>query len=350
MSAEEGTRRIALALLRATIAARERLDRSDDVEALHDFRVALRRLRSWMRALGRERLSSVRKRDRRALTTLSRAAGSARDAEVHVAWLRDAEHSWRPRERPGGEWLLRRLVDQHRAADAAFRALLADGFSRTVTRLGKALAVYTIRVDLRDPRPVPTLALAIAPLIQEHAAALGDRLSAIRSVQDQALAHAARIAGKRLRYTLEPIADSVRDGPQLVKRLRHLQDTIGEMHDVHVMAETVIAAAEEAGAEQARRTAAALLEGAGVDSGGHREHTPDLRPGLLATAALLRSRGDSAYLELQQRWLGPHALDLTRDARAVAATLAGTIDDSSTGAPQLDDGAPSERAASVAPA
>ena len=43
-------RRIAVNLLDAASAARERLTDADDAEALHDFRVAMRRLRSTLRA------------------------------------------------------------------------------------------------------------------------------------------------------------------------------------------------------------------------------------------------------------------------------------------------------------
>ena len=41
---------VALALLSDAAAQRERLAQPDDPEALHDFRVALRRLRSWIRS------------------------------------------------------------------------------------------------------------------------------------------------------------------------------------------------------------------------------------------------------------------------------------------------------------
>ena len=48
--AEEAVRRIALRELDRAERAREALVRGDDPEALHDFRVAIRRLRSHLRA------------------------------------------------------------------------------------------------------------------------------------------------------------------------------------------------------------------------------------------------------------------------------------------------------------
>jgi CHAD domain-containing protein len=320
LAADEACRRIALALLDATVAARARLDDPDDAVALHGFRVALRRLRTWLRAYDEFLHESVRKKARRRLRDLSRAAGECRDGEVHLAWLRDAEESLRSRERPGVEWLLRRVSDRQREAEATFRARIAHDFTATVETLGDDLAVFTRRVDLRDATRPPTLAEAAAPRLLREATALGERLAAVQSIQDQAVAHAARLAGKRLRYVLEPIADGVAGAPALVKRLRNLQDTIGEMHDVHVMAEDVIEAAERAAAEQTRRVATALLEGEGDDAA-RRELARDPRPGLLAIAAQLRARGESAFAELQHRWLGAHAEDLTEEARNVVARL-----------------------------
>jgi CHAD domain-containing protein len=320
-AAGTGARRVALALMEMAVSVRDHLDEPDDAEALHDFRVALRRTRSWMRAFDNEIGPSIRKKHRRRLAAISRAAGDARDAQVHATWLRDVEDSLRARERPGAEWLLHRITDQQRDADVALRAAIAEQFADTAAAVIKDLAVYTLRIDLRDPVPPQTMAHAMAPLVRAQANALGERLAAVQTIQDQAVAHAARIAGKRLRYLLEPIAEGVEGATALVKRLRILQDTIGEMHDVHVMAEQVIQAAEDAGADQARRVATALLEGAATDDAVRLERGRDPRPGLLAIAGQLRSRGQSAFGDLQQGWLGEHAQDLTDAARAVADRL-----------------------------
>jgi CHAD domain-containing protein len=320
--APSGARRVALALLEAAVVAKARLDDPEDVEALHDFRVALRRTRSWVKALDDELGDSVRKKHRRRLSSISRAAGEARDAQVHATWLRDVEDTLRPRERPGVVWLLQRVVENQKKADAEFRAVIAKDFDATAAAMLNDLAVYTVRVDLRNPATPPTLGQVLAPLIRAQVHALSERLAAVQSIQDQAVAHAARIAGKRLRYLLEPVAEGVEGGSAVVKRLRILQDIIGEMHDVHVMAEEVIQASEDAGANQARRVATALLEGDAAEEAVRLERTRDPRPGLLAIAAQLRSRGESAFGELQQHWLGDHARDLPSAVQALADRLA----------------------------
>ena len=320
LPADEGCRRVALALLASTVAARARLDDPDDRTALHDFRVALRRLRTWLGAYESYLEGSVRKRHWRRLREISQLAGVCRDNEVHVAWIRDVEESLKSRERPGGEWFLHQVAERQREADADFRSMLDDRFEGTTDAIGDGLAVYDRRIDLRDPVPSRKFAAVAAPLIVTQATSLGERLGSIESIQDQAMAHSARLAAKRLRYLLEPIAAGVEGGTALIKRLRNLQDTIGEMHDVHVMAEEVIEAAERAGAEQTRRVATALLEGES-DADAHQEHARDPRPGLLAIATQLRRRGEAAFAELKTRWLGEHASDLTDAAKAIVVRL-----------------------------
>jgi CHAD domain-containing protein len=324
MPASEGARRVALALLDAVALARPRLDDRNDPEALHDFRVALRRLRSWIRAFQVELRGSVKKKHRHRLQMLSREAGVARDAEVHVAWLLAVQAELKPRERPGAEWLLKRLTAHQHAADASLHGIVADMYDAEVSDLGDDLAVFRVRVDLRDPVPPPTLAQVIAPLILNQTVALRERLAGVQSMQDQAVAHAARIAGKRLRYLLEPIAEAVEGAPAFVRRLRGLQDTIGEMHDVHVMAEEVIRAAEEAGAERGRLAAAAMLEGAAGENGVHRAAEDDPRPGLLAIATKLRDRGHRAFSELEHQWIGEHTTEVAHAARTLVAHITGS--------------------------
>jgi CHAD domain-containing protein len=97
LPAPHGTRLVALTLLDAAAAARRKLDEGVDPEALHDFRVALRRLRSWLRAFRPHLKGSVRGKERRRLQALADATGASRDAEVHLEWLREQRRRATPR-------------------------------------------------------------------------------------------------------------------------------------------------------------------------------------------------------------------------------------------------------------
>src|SRR5947208_3351756 len=88
-SPEEASRLIALAFLKEAGEARHRLTNSQDSEALHDFRVAVRRLRSSLRAFRPHLGDSLAKKLRRRLRDLTAATNAARDAEVMLAQVRE---------------------------------------------------------------------------------------------------------------------------------------------------------------------------------------------------------------------------------------------------------------------
>src|ERR1700739_69868 len=88
---ERAVRVVALTLLRDAATTRARLIDPGDTEALHDFRVAVRRLRSWLRAYRPYLGDSVRDKNRRRLRAVARATSLARDTEVHLQWLHEQD-------------------------------------------------------------------------------------------------------------------------------------------------------------------------------------------------------------------------------------------------------------------
>src|SRR5687767_1386719 len=71
-SSRRVVRLVALAHLADAAHARDRLALGQDAEALHDFRVALRRFRSWERAFRQYTRGEVPKKQRRKLRDLAR--------------------------------------------------------------------------------------------------------------------------------------------------------------------------------------------------------------------------------------------------------------------------------------
>src|SRR6476661_11254113 len=86
LPAQHSVRVIASALLEDVLAAHARFE-DDDADALHDLRVAMRRLRSWLRAFRPELSDTVRGRTRRKLRALASATNGARDDEVTLAFI-----------------------------------------------------------------------------------------------------------------------------------------------------------------------------------------------------------------------------------------------------------------------
>ena len=87
------------------------------------------------------------------------------------------------------------------------------------------------------------------------------RLGAVRTMVDEAPAHRARIAAKRLRYLLEPIRSEVDGVEPLIGKLRELQDALGELRDSRMQRAALVRDLAKAGREHVRRLEAAVHAG-----------------------------------------------------------------------------------------
>lgn len=299
--ARRSARVIALALLDDAARARRHLEGAQD-DAIHDFRVAVRRLRSWLRSLDPWLEGSVPKKAARRLAKAARATGQSRDAEVHLQWLRAQRDTLNARQRHGLDWLVERIESEKQDSDAQVALKATALFDRARDKLSQTLPTYVARVD--DGTMEDAFASVLAGLLREGAQKLADRLGGIDSFDDGGRAHKARIAAKRLRYLVEPVADGVEGGEALVRDLASLQDTLGDWHDVHVFSRTIVDASAQAGAAETRRASTLLLEGDELRHALRAGADKRVTRGLLALAIRLRERGEVAFAVARETWLG----------------------------------------------
>ncbi len=316
-SAAEAARLLALRLLDDAAAARLRLGRPDDPEALHDFRVAIRRLRSSLRAWRAVLEEGVSPRVLRRLRRLARATGASRDLEVHLAWVAAQGPQLRAYQRPGLVWLEERLRRRQRRADERLARALERRYVPADAKLRRRLPVYRATLD---PRPL-TAAGTLAPLILRLAGELEARLALVQSIADEARAHEVRIGAKRLRYVLEPFAAELEGAPAIVAQLKTLQDVLGELHDAHVFAGELAESLEGAAVEQAQRVSRELLHWTTDAAPPEAAAGEDPRPGLVALAQRLRDIAESAYARFHVEWLGGKAASFFAEVRDLAARL-----------------------------
>jgi len=245
----------------------------------------------------------VTKRQRRRLRDLGDRTNAGRDAEVQLAWLREQEPALGPREQHGWSWLVSRL-DARRTSeyDETLGQVRAD-FPAIARRLRGRLEEYRARVPRAGQPAEVRFTGAAADALAAAAAEFAERLAAVRDAGDPAPPHAARIAAKRVRYVLEPVADRAPGGASLVRRLKSLQDLLGEFNDCHVLEAEISAGAAEAASQRARR----LLDVALADdpTPARRAHRAarDPRRGLLAVARLVRARRRELFARLEEEWL-----------------------------------------------
>jgi CHAD domain-containing protein/CYTH domain-containing protein len=232
--AGESARLVVLDLLEQGHEASKRLSDPMDVEALHDFRVAIRRARAALEAWS-DRLPKKAKLQRRELTRLQRTTGAARDAEVAIEWMNAAREGSSPDALSAIDWLIP-VLEAERTGSYDLSELAA---SFEAARIELIERVRMMGYDLLGEAKEETYAEAVGARAQARFADLVALLADVAGPNDAAQLHEARIAGKRLRYLLEPIAEKEPLATQLVERLKGLQDLLGELHDAHVLADRI---------------------------------------------------------------------------------------------------------------
>jgi CHAD domain-containing protein len=321
---EEGARLIALSYLDQAAAARARLKDETDAEALHDFRVALRRLRSGLRAYDDTLKGSVPRKLAKRLKRLAGATGPGRDAEVQLEWLRGRGSRLGSQQRQGHAWMLARLNGRMREAYGDLQAEIERDFPGVDGDLRRHLSTYKTTVFLDPEAPPPTLGTVTAQILRGQVAELEAELAKVRHADDVDEAHQSRISAKRIRYLLEPFTEELpENGAAVVKRFKALQDLLGDLHDSHVLEGELAEAVEEAAAERARRLLELTLEGEPDSPRLRAERRRSRESGLIALARQNRDRRDRLFATLEAHWLHSTAAGFLQDVAALEEKLAG---------------------------
>jgi CYTH domain-containing protein len=212
----------------------------------------------------------------------------------------------RPRAQVGLRWVLRQIAMEKRRADAAFRERLHSDYSALSGRLRKSLSRYAVAVH--DPSGGDRWAATAALLSHDAFQDLRDCIALVRDAQDDDHLHRARIAAKRLRYLLEPLAGALGQAPPALESLKRVQDLLGSVHDAHVFTRAL------------RRHARALPVT-------HARGRADARPGFRALSARLARRRRVAWTTYTTEWLTSdfpalteHVNRIVQDLRELAGT------------------------------
>lgn len=276
----------------AVDSAAARVTDHRDHEALHDVRVALRRLHSFLRGyrplLGR----AARRKTQQAVRELASATNEGRDAEVQVAWLEAQRGELKRPEKAGLNAILRQRRLAAREGYRPARAISGEAWEQLASVLrGRLHQVPAAGVCLGE---------ALGPLLREQADDLRTRVTDIRDGDQVADLHAARIRAKRLRYLLEPLRKESPEARRAVKILKELQALLGDIHDMHLMEALLASRIEEAALAKARRLAKLAI--AGRADLLQRERRRDECVGLAALAARARHRRDDLYERFATTW------------------------------------------------
>jgi triphosphatase len=247
---------LAFAVLRrhfGVLLARESGTRlGEDIEELHDMRVATRRLRAAIDLFASVlpvRIEGIRKE----LGWLAAVLGEVRDLDVqleHMDSMGEWSIAWATSEITEDPLVhLRQLLVDQRSE--ARRRLLAALDSARYQRLLKGFTSLVIQGPARRSTvaAVPA-AIAVTELVaQRHRSVLKGAKRA-KKTGVAADFHRLRIRAKRLRYSLEFTA-GLYDGStdRFVRRMARLQDALGLMQDAEVATEQLLGITTEHGSE-----------------------------------------------------------------------------------------------------
>lgn len=320
-------RRVALALAdRAAsrwheLTAAEPGERAPDQaagEALHDFRVALRSLRSWLRA--HDDVIPLSRKTIRRLRDCAAATSALRDAEVLAVHLSALTF---PSRRGGAaaRWWTSRLLSE--ANNTEHLVAIAADVDRGLAAVAAAAGTVRWKQPVSEAWRFPSLAAELAPRVRRQAAVLRRRLEASNDPAAIEGQHRARIAAKHLRYLLEPIESELPEARLARKHLKGLQDALGELHDFQVALKALAGAVEARAADEAsqrgREVLAATAERRPIRRGS------SLLSGFRELSNALEAAADDAYLSFEKGWLvdGADVLFATIDTAVAALALRG---------------------------
>ena len=313
----------------ARVIARARLDDvrdafarfdGDRADGLHDLRVALRRLRSWLRAFRPELDDTVRGKTRRRLRDLTHATNSARDGEVWMDWI-DAHAKVPKGAQPGLRYAVKWIGGERDAALRKSTKRVRTRLPRLLDALERELSSYNAPVTADDDdASEPTMADAIAELIARHHQRFAHRIERADSAKSISAIHRCRIAAKRLRYLLEALAEFPA-AEQATAQLVELQDALGTVRDLRLFVDSIVERLGVIAMMDARRRAARAL---GVDATA--SPVPALarvRPGMLLLAKRARREADDAFADFRAAWDPDRLASLGRQLDELIESLSG---------------------------
>ncbi len=275
----------------AMTAEMDGVRKAEDIEYIHRMRVATRRMRSALTIFKRCFPKKEFKNIDRDVRKVTQALGEARDLDVQLAVLREAEGQFNtPRLLPGLKRLELRLTQKRAEAQqhviSAMDQLLADRLLERLESWYAPLLAASEGVYLYSPALYQLAFESVQVRLKEllgHVPFISDPNNVLEL-------HAMRISAKRLRYTLEAFDDlfSGRLKPY-ISIGRKLQDQLGFIHDLDVWIQFVPAFIEE---ERGR-----IAGYFGSDRPLKR-----LLPGLLAFQNSRRELREAAYADFLVSW------------------------------------------------
>jgi CHAD domain-containing protein len=234
-SIAEASRKMLSRYADSMLANEEGTIEGEDPEALHDMRVATRRIRAALRLLGPYMDGASTDKLSRGVRDVTRALGGVRDLDVLMEHARSFQDSLPEEERKDLDGLIGMWEKERKGLrKRLIRVLSNSDYRRFKRRMARFLEGDGESSDAMDPmQPHQVRHVAGSAIWARY-----EEVRAAETVMDAPTIeqlHALRIHGKYLRYTLESFRDVLpSDVDDLIKTVVAMQDHLGAMHDADV--------------------------------------------------------------------------------------------------------------------
>jgi CHAD domain-containing protein len=212
----------------------------EDIEALHDMRVATRRLRAAFEVFDQAFRERALKPHLKGLRTTGRALGTVRDMDVFMEKAQRYIQTLPEEKRPGLDPLLEHWREQR---EESRKTMLEHLNSLEYARFKRNFNIFLNtpgagellhEEDLIAPRLVRQL---VPLLVYERMASVRAFETYLEDAPIERL-HMLRIEIKKLRYTLEYFREALgKRAAEAISDLKILQDHLGDLHDAQVAAQ-----------------------------------------------------------------------------------------------------------------
>lgn len=213
----------------------------DDIESVHQMRVAIRRMRSLFKLIGPHYRRKTVAESERGLRAIARALGAIRDLDVLILDLQVFGAELPPESQLAFDSVIATL-DQRRSAFRVRLNKLLDSkpyarFVRRFRRLTKRAGRGARKLKQVE---TPHQLRHVLPLLLHERLARVKAYDAVLPAADDATLHALRVEYKQLRYALEffqPLLGS--SSATFLAQVKAMQEILGRINDIAVFIQYV---------------------------------------------------------------------------------------------------------------
>ena len=214
----------------------------ENIEELHDMRVATRRMRSAFDIFGPAFDPKVMKRHLKGLRTIGRVLGRVRDMDVILENAINYQMKMKANARPGLEPLLndwKETIDRQRSK--LIKHLQSETYHSFKQNFNLFLQVSdNIKTQVTQNDGMNSRVRDTVPVLVYSRYAVVRAYESILPTASLSQLHALRIEFKKFRYSMEYFKEILGEGVnQAIDELKQLQDHLGELHDADVACQLV---------------------------------------------------------------------------------------------------------------